>query len=933
VLCLLCAFAFGQQGVIEDIRIHGNRRIPADTIKARMFTRPGDVFDQNAMERDFHALWNAGYFDDLRIEKEESPKGWIIHVYVKEKPTIREIKYEGLNAISQSDVLDKFKELKVGLSQESQFDPTRVKKAEVVLKELEAAHGHQFAIIRTEIRQIPPAAVGITFNIKEGPKVKVGKIRFEGNKHVKSGVLRNAMKNSKPIGIPHSPILGSIMARTYDATKLNEDAERVRLAFQDLGYYKAIVQDPKTRIRDTRPFKWYAPFILRGHGKVVDITVPVEENDRYRLKEITFTGNKAVPNNVALRRLFKIKDGEWFNRTAIGKGLEEMRKVYGAQGYINFTPVPDTIFDEEHKMITLKIDVDEGKQFFVRRIEFEGNTTTRDKVIRRELALEEGQVYNSQLWELSLLRLNQLNYFETLKPEQDSTVHQDAASNSVDINLKVKEKGKNSIGLTGGVSGLSGTFIGLTYETNNFLGLGETLTVAANVGTYQRDIMFGFTEPYVFDRPLQMGFTVFSRRYTYNQLKQASISSGQELTLPSSYINALQNYTQSSTGFTMSASYPLHRSFKRVGLTYSWDTSSITTYTQASQQYFQYLAFRNVSGPNALQGIITSKITPSFSMNTIDRPMNPHSGKSYFVGVDVAGIGGNVNMLRPVAEFKMFKPMKGIKFNRDGNQVLGFRVQSSFVTGYGSSEYQGKSYPRTAPPFERTYLGGDTDLRGFDVRSVSPVAYIADKVSYQVRNPDGTAVPINPSNSNNGFQTVTIPIYRLVYPGGDTSVVGNIEYRIPIAGPVTIALFNDIGMNMAVRQSQLQLSPQQLNALNQQPFGCPTYDALYNCTGTQTLSFGSDLKPLSHTNYVPRMSTGLELQVLMPVINAPLRIYYAYNPLRLDTTIKSPGSINCDMFPAATRDYNCQAAKATYQPDYRLVEPYKTFRFTVATTF
>ncbi|HVP65587.1 MAG TPA: POTRA domain-containing protein, partial [candidate division Zixibacteria bacterium] len=169
VLCLLCALAFGQQGVIEDIRIHGNRRIPADTIKARMFTRPGDVFDQNAMERDFHALWNAGYFDDLRIEKEESPKGWIIHVYVKEKPTIREIKYEGLNAISQSDVLDKFKELKVGLSQESQFDPTRVKKAEVVLKELEAAHGHQFANIRTEIRQIPPAAVGITFNIKEGP--------------------------------------------------------------------------------------------------------------------------------------------------------------------------------------------------------------------------------------------------------------------------------------------------------------------------------------------------------------------------------------------------------------------------------------------------------------------------------------------------------------------------------------------------------------------------------------------------------------------------------------------------------------------------------------------------------------------------------------------------------------------------------------------
>jgi outer membrane protein insertion porin family len=140
-------------------------------------------------------------------------------------------------------------------------------------------------------------------------------------------------------------------------------------------------------------------------------------------------------------------------------------------------------------------------------------------------------------------------------------------------------------------------------------------------------------------------------------------------------------------------------------------------------------------------------------------------------------------------------------------------------------------------------------------------------------------------------------------------------------------------MNMAVRQSQLQLSPQQLNTLNNQPFGCQAYDSAFNCTGTQNLTFNSDLKPLAHTNYVPRMSTGLELQVLMPVINAPLRIYYAYNPLRLDTTVKSPGSINCEMFQAPTRDYNCQAAKATYQPDYRLVEPYKTFRFTVATTF
>ena len=936
---LLGGMTFAQQGgIIEDIRVHGNRRIPADTIRSRMFTRPGDVFDPAGIERDFNSLWNAGYFDDLRIEREQSPKGWILHVYVKEKPTIREIKYIGLNAVSQSDVLDKFKELKVGLSQESQFDPTRVKKAEVVLKELLAAHGRQFATITTEVRQIPPAAVGITFNVKEGPKVKVGIIKFEGNTKVKSRYLRAAMHNSKPIGIPHSIILENLSARTYDATKLGEDAERVRFAYQDRGYFKAIVEDPKTKTRDVTGIAWYFPFKGR-HGKAVDITIPVEEGDRYRLKEITFSGNKSLTNTAALRRLFKTKDGEFFNRTLISKGLEELRKAYGSLGYINETNVPNTEIDEEHKTITMKIDVDEGKQFFVRRIEFSGNTTTRDKVIRRELALEEGQVYNSRLWELSLLRLNQLNYFETLKPEQDSEVHQDVAENNVDINLKVKEKGKNSIGLNGGVSGLAGAFVGLNYQTNNFLGLGETLSVSASLGSYQRDAMFGFTEPYFLDKPIQLGFTVFTRNFKYNQARQASISSGVRTSLPTAYLNSLQNYSQQSTGFTVSASYPLHRSFKRFGITYSWDTSSITTYTDASQQYFQYLAFRNVAGPNALQGIQTSKLVPSFSSSTIDNPLRPHSGRSYFFGMDIAGLGGNVADIRPIAEYKQFIPMKGIHPSREGLQTLGFRLQSSFITGW-----QGK----TAPPFERFFQGGDTDLRGFDIRAAGPVAYIADQTTVALTDAAGVTIPADPNHPSFGPWPIKIPINRLVYPGGDTSIVGNLEYRIPIVGPVTLAFFSDTGMNMAVRQSQLRLSDQQVNALDDTPFGCPNQPTvilnpvtapLIECTtGVQYLKFGGNVTPIPHTNYAVRMSTGMELQVILPVVNAPFRIYYAYNPLRVDTSSTSPNRITCDMFydgcTTGTAGWTTfKNSVATYNPSFRIREPRKTFRFTVATTF
>ena len=935
--------AVAQENVISRIDIRGNRRIPAETIRARLFTREGDVYDPSAMERDFNSLWNTGYFDDLRFEREESAKGWIIHIYVREKPTIREIHYEGLNAVSQSDVLDRFKERKVGLTQESQYDPTKVKKAEVVIKELLAEHGHQFATVRSEVQPIPPAAVSVTFIIKEGPKVKVGRIRFEGNHAVKSNYLRSSMKNSRPIGLPHSLILENLFSRTYDATKLSEDTERVRMAYQHKGYFKALIEDPKTQIRDYKPSLVHLP-LFQKPGKRVDITVPVSEGDQYRLAGITFTGNKAIRNTRALRNVFAMKDGEIFDTDLVRKGLDSLRKAYGELGYINFTPIPDTKIDEDKKLITLTIDLDEGKPFYVRRIEFVGNTTTRDKVIRRELALEEGQIYNSRLWELSLMRLNQLGYFEQLKPEEATDKKLNEQDGTVDLTLKVKEKGKNSIGLTGGISGLEGSFIGLSYETNNFLGQGETFRISANVGDIMRSVTFGFTQPYAFDRPLQLGFTVTTSKYNYNQALQEQILLNEKLNLPQSVLNELLNYTQSSTGFTLSASYPLHsrRSFKRVGLAYSWDDSSLQSFSTATSNYFELLDFRSISGPSALNGIITSKITPSFISNTISSPVHPHFGQSFTVSSDFAGLGGNVKTIRPVVEYKSFIPMKLIKPLRtknqaEGKQTLGFRIQGSFLTGYGGVG---------PPPFQRFYLGGESDLRGFDTRSVTPYTFITTNVTVPLVDPDDTCVtgatfpsscrgvPLDPTNPRRGGVLIPLPVQQLVFLGGDTSLVSNLEYRIPIAGPVTLAVFDDFGFNGVARTSQLKLSPTDISNMESTAFGCPVYNTTACTPVSPQPPISPDLKPLASTNWAPRMSTGLELQVLMPIINAPFRIYWAYNPMRLDKTVNTPTGITRDYFPAgAAGNFTFAEVNALYQPQYILREPAKTFRFTVATTF
>jgi outer membrane protein insertion porin family len=930
-ILLLAAPVIGQQDLIVEIKVHGNRRIPADTVRARIFTKAGDVYDPAAIERDFNALWNAGYFEDIRFEREQSAKGWILHIYLKERPTIREITYVGLNAVSTSDVLDRFKERKVGLSVENQYDPTKIKKAEVVLKDLLSEHGRQFATIRTEVRPIPPAAVGVTFVVKEGPKVKVGRIRFRGNKHVPDRTLRAAMKNLKPIGIPHSIFLENIFSKTYDATKLEEDTERVRAEYQNRGYFKVLVDDPKTEIHDTGHTGFHVPWIQGGLGKSVDITMPIEEGDRYRLGTITFKNNKAIANAAALRSLFPMKDGEIFNRDKVAKGLENLRKAYGEAGYINFTSVPDTKFNDEKKIVNLEIDVDEGKQFYVRRIEFQGNTTTRDKVIRREIALEEGQVYNSHYWELSLLRLNQLGYFDQLKPDDPNTTerHLDEKAGTVDLTLKVHEKGKNSIGLQGGVSGLAGAFVGLNYSTNNFLGLGETLSVQASLGSRQRDLVFGFTEPYLFDRPIQAGFNVYTRKTSYDQARQYAIATGQSLNLPSAYLQNLQNYSQSSTGASLSLSYPLRRSFKRFGISYSFDRSSLVAVSNASKLLFENLNFRGITGPNALSGIITSKITPSFTMNTLDSYYAPHKGKSLFIGGAFAGLGGTVHTIRPIIQYKQFFPMQKRR------NAFGYNIQGSFISGYDGI---------VAPPFERAYLGGENDLRGFDIRTVSPIAYLPSAQNVSLRNRDGTFVPANPrfpaipgANGACAANCWSIPVLyeQLVSPGGDLSLHGNLEYRITIAGPVAVAPFVDLGVDPILRASQLQINPVQLQTLQSTLFGCPSLSTALACQGgTQIQGISQNLTPVPGTNWVPRMSTGIELQTMLPVVNAPFRIYYAYNALRLDSGASPPVPITRSMFPlGAAGDYTYATTISTLGSRFTLREPRKTFRFTVATTF
>ena len=898
---------------IESINFRGARKVPQDTLRAMIFSKRGDAYDPEPLHRDLITLWNTARFDNIEVTREPGQTGWIVTFVVTERPVVRTIKYDGLKSITTSEILDRFKERRVGLTPESTYDRNKVQRAQVVLQEYLAERGRQFATVKPELQPFPPSSLNIVFKVDEGPKVKVGTITFEGNTVFKDLLVRRAMKNLRPIGIPYSLVAENLFNKTYDSTKLEEDEQRIVQLYQANGYFTARVTGQSVKIVDVGGGKFRLPLIHPNRpGKNANVSINLEEGRQYHLNTISFVGVKLFRTPEELfPQVFRMKQGDAFSTEKLQKGFEELRKLYGRFGYINFLvePEPEPVPGTDKMNLTLRFD--EGSQFFVRRIDFSGNTTTRDKVIRRELMIDEGDPFNTDLWRMSILRLNQLGYFETLEENKSVDMKTDNNNHTVDLTLKVKERGKNTIQFSGGVSGISGSFVGFSYSTNNFLGLGETLSLSSQLGTRTTDVTFGFTEPYFLDRPMQVGFTVFLNRFNFNQAREASVLSGTNL-IPlynSLGTQNLLNYVSNSRGFTTFLSYPLKKGFQRLGLSYGYSIQNVQTLTDAAAQYYNYIDFLHINGPsaNTLDGIRTSSITPTYSYNTVNNPLSPTGGTGFQLSFQFAGtvLGGNVNQMEPVIDFRHFS--KGLK----PGHVIAMHLSAKYVTGYGG---------KVAPPFNRFYMGGENDVRGFEIWAAGPWAFVPTSAPVNILNTDGTPrqqKTIDPTTGAVSLvnATQTIPSYQLVFPGGDTNIVANFEYRIPIVGhTVSLVPFFDAGMDRISNKSQLKLNPSRISDLNTQfPEAAFTGSAVI-APGTQII----------------RTSTGLELQVLMPVFNQPFRVYWAYNPTRVYEYLQPPIVADRSYFPNQASFVN---SILTFGQPSPLFEKRSQFRFTIGRTF
>src|SRR5437773_3116834 len=437
-----------QQRLVENVDIIGNRRLRKEDIIYYIQTRAGEPYNPAQVERDLQAILSLGFFDkvDTRVTIEDGPRGGVnVTFFVKELPIIRDIQFEGLKSATESDVLKEFREKRVGVSKEAIEDPVKIRNATRVLKEMLAAKGHPNATITPTIEHVSATSDAITFVIKEGPRVRVAEIRFEGSKVFKSGKLRDQMKYVKEAGL----ISRFRELDILDRQKLDYDLHRVDNYMRSKGYLQARHGEP--RIEGLGPRRTGFPILplpfLSSVDDTLRITVPIIDGRLYRLGDLKIEGN-SIFSEQAIKAIIGLQKGEIANGEALSKALyENLKKAYGSQGFIQYSPeVTPTFKDNPQKpdegIADFVITIDEGKQFTLRRLEFTGNTFTRDNVMRREVLLNEGDIYNQSNFEFSILRLNQLGYFNPIDKDKDADFRTNEEEGLVDVTLKVSEKGR-----------------------------------------------------------------------------------------------------------------------------------------------------------------------------------------------------------------------------------------------------------------------------------------------------------------------------------------------------------------------------------------------------------------------------------------------------------------------------------------------------------
>lgn len=699
---------------ILSIDVAGNRRVTADDVRTYLKERVGSPFSAEALTDDVRELYASGFFDDIEVDLERRDDGVKLRLLVRERPSISRVVFEG-NAQIEVDDLKEGVELK----EATVLSRPAVRRSIQKIRDLYAEKGYFLAEVESSVLPSSEGEVEVRFKITEHDQVSVRRVTFIGNEHISTEELRSLMFT----GNAGFFAFGSGGPFRQDA--FERDVAVISALYYDRGFLAVSIGTPRIMLTPDR--------------SGIEVSITIEEGPRFRIRQLRIyergpDGREVEPieGRRNLRMMLRAKSGDYFNRAALLEDLQAVRALYRDHGYANVDATPQTDLDPNTNEVDVIVPLERGPLVRFERIEVRGNSKTRDRVIRRELEVAEGELFHETRLERSKRRVTALGYFERV----DISTEQGSAPDKMNVYIEVSERATGTFQVGAGFSSVENFIVTTQIQQANLFGNGQSLSLQGQLSGLRRQIELKFYEPYLLDSPFSANLDLYDQLRVY------------------------QDFSQRSIGGALTLGYPITSPELSASITYTLEQDDVSTETQSTLlgTSARVSVFRSLPLANLFNDGLTSSIRPALTYDTRDNRLFPTSGIYLFGSTELAhSVLGSEN------EFLRHRLLGRFYYPLIGGAVLKLNTEFGHVT---SPSREG------VPIFARFFLGGIFDVRGFKYRTVGP------------------RVGLTNSTDPN-----SVPILNGAVIGGNIQYFQNLELEIPIVEAVGLkgVIFTDAG--------------------------------------------------------------------------------------------------------------------------------------------
>ena len=636
--------AVTKSGIISNVIITGNKRVDEAAVKTKIKSKAGEVFSPDDLRDDIKAVYDMGFFEDVMADIRDTGRGMELTFIVKERPVIKKVVISGNKEIKDEKIKGA-----ITVKENTILNRTLLNENAEKIKALYATEGFFLANVEPVVERKDDAAAEVKFNIEEGDKVKVKRITIIGSKAYDEGEIKDVM-DTEEVGF------FSFLTKSglFDEAVFQNDLNKIMAHYYDNGYIHAGITDHLVSLSSDK--KWFF------------ITIALSEGEQYKVGKIDIKGDILTTRALLMEKV-KTTTGEVFSRKILTGDISRLSDVYGDAGYANVDINPVTDIDEKEKRADITFDIHKGELVYIERINISGNVNTRDKVIRREVELSEGMLFSATDMKRSRNNLNRLGYFErvNIAPQPGSS------ENKMVLNVDVKERPTGSISAGIGYSSVDHIIGTASISQSNFLGTGLKLDLSGTISSKSERYQLGFTEPWLFDKPISAGIDLFKVNREF------------------------PDFTRGSYGFDLRLGFPVYERDVRGYLTYKLEEVTVKDVASSAAQLI-----KDQEGKST-----TSSLSGAIKRDTRDDAFFPNEGSVTSLSLEFAGgpLGGDNNFVKYIAEGAKYFPLFwDTTFVTHG--VIGY------IQGFGGKEI---------PVYERFYLGGINTIRGFRTRSIGPL--------------------------------------------------------------------------------------------------------------------------------------------------------------------------------------------------------------------